>query len=111
MPEEAGKMIEQKWTDLQSHSKDSVDRNALSAQLISSLHQRLHQYQHTGLTSMLDEWHTYDAFLNKRVKLITGERVTQGICRGVNNQGALLLEVNGLVKPVYGGEVSLRMDE
>jgi len=111
MPEEAGKMIEQKWTDLQSHSKDNVDRNALSAQLISSLHQRLHQYQQTGLTSMLDEWHTYDAFLNKRVKLITGERVTQGICRGVNNQGALLLEVNGLVKPVYGGEVSLRMDE
>ena len=111
MPEEAGKLIEQKWTDLKSHSKVEIDRNALSAQLISCLRQRLNQYQQVGLTSMLDEWHTHDAFLNKRVKLITGERVTQGICRGVNNQGALLLEVNGQIKPVYGGEVSLRMDE
>ena len=111
MPEEAGKLIEQKWTDLQSHSKVKIDRNALSAQLISCLHKRLHQYQQTGLAPMLDEWHALDAFLNKRVKLITGERITHGICRGVNNQGALLLEVNGQVKPVYGGEVSLRMDE
>ena len=111
MPAEAGKLIEQKWTDLQSHSKVKIDRNALSAQLVSCLHQRLHQHQQVGLTPMLDEWHSHDAFLNKRVKLITGERTTQGICRGVNNQGALLLETNGLIKPVYGGEVSLRMDE
>lgn len=111
MPEESGKLIEQKWTDLQSHSNIDIDRNALSAQLISCLRQRINQYQQHGLTPMLDEWHAHDAFLNKRVKLITGERITQGICRGVNNQGALLLEVNGQVKPVYGGEVSLRMDE
>ena len=111
MPEESGKLIEQKWTDLQSHSKVDIDRNTLSAQLINSLRHRLQQYQQTGLTAMIEEWHTHDVFLNKRVKLITGERITQGICRGVNNQGALLLEVNGQVKPIYGGEVSLRMDE
>ncbi|MBU2871021.1 bifunctional biotin--[acetyl-CoA-carboxylase] ligase/biotin operon repressor BirA [Colwellia sp. E2M01] len=110
MPEDVGKLIEQNWTDLQSHSAVKVDRNELSAQLINSLQQRLQQYQHVGLSSMLDEWHLHDAFLNQRVKLITGERITQGICRGVNNQGALLLEVNGVVKPVYGGEVSLRID-
>jgi BirA family biotin operon repressor/biotin-[acetyl-CoA-carboxylase] ligase len=111
MPVEAGKLIEQKWTDLQSHSKIKIDRNALSAQLISCLYQRLQQHQQVGLVPMLEEWHAHDAFLNKRVKLITGERVTHGICRGVNNQGALMLEVDGQVKPIYGGEVSLRMDE
>ncbi|TYK66990.1 bifunctional biotin--[acetyl-CoA-carboxylase] ligase/biotin operon repressor BirA [Colwellia echini] len=111
MPVDMGKLIEQKWTDLQSHSKVKIDRNVFSAQLINSLRQRLQQYQQTGLSSMLDEWHAHDAFLNQRVKLITGERITQGICRGVNNQGALLLEVNGVVKPIYGGEVSLRMDQ
>ncbi len=111
MPEESGKLIEQRWTDLQSHSDVEIDRNALSAQLIYSLRRRLQQHQQVGLAPMLDEWHAHDAFLNKRVKLLTGERTTHGICRGVNNQGALLLEVNGQVKPVYGGEVSLRMDE
>ena len=60
---------------------------------------------------MLDEWHAHDVYLNKPVKLLTGERTTKGICRGINNQGALLLEVNGVVKPVYGDEVSLRGDE
>jgi BirA family biotin operon repressor/biotin-[acetyl-CoA-carboxylase] ligase len=111
MPEASGKLIEQKWTDLQSHSEVRIDRNGLSAELIIALRKRLKQHQQVGLTPMLDEWHTHDAFLGKRVKLITGERVTHGICRGVNNQGALLLEVDGQVKPIYGGEVSLRMDE
>jgi BirA family biotin operon repressor/biotin-[acetyl-CoA-carboxylase] ligase len=111
MPEASGKLIEQKWTDLQSHSEVKIDRNGLSAELIIALRKRLKQHQQVGLTPMLDEWHTHDAFLGKRVKLITGERVTHGICRGVNNQGALLLEVDGQVKPIYGGEVSLRMDE
>ena len=60
---------------------------------------------------MLDEWHAQDFYLNKRVKLLTGERVTKGVCRGVNNQGALMLEIDGQIKPVYGGEVSLRGDE
>jgi len=111
MPAQAAKEIDQRWTDLQSHSKTKIDRNALSAQLIHCLHARLQQHQKEGLTTMIDEWHAHDIYINKRVKLLTGERVTKGICRGINNQGALLLEVNGLVKPIYGGEVSLRGDE
>lgn len=111
MPDKAGKLIDQRWTDLQSHSQSDINRNILSAALISALHSRLRQYQQSGLAPMLDEWHANDVFLNKRVKLITGERTTHGICRGVNNQGALLLEVDGQVSPVYGGEMSLRIDE
>lgn len=111
MPARAAEYIDQRWTDLQSHSETKIDRNKLSAQLISCLHARLQQHRSEGLTTMLDEWHAHDVYLNKRVKLLTGERVTKGICRGINNQGALLLEVDGQVKPIYGGEVSLRGDE
>jgi BirA family biotin operon repressor/biotin-[acetyl-CoA-carboxylase] ligase len=111
MPVEAGKLIEQQWTDLQSHSDIEIDRNVLSAQLISCLRQRLFAYQQAGMVPLLDEWHSHDVFLHKRVKLITGEKITHGICRGVNGQGALMLEIDGQVKPVYGGEVSLRIDE
>ncbi len=111
MPEQAAQKIDQKWTDLQSHCKNEVDRNALSAQLIYHLLKRLHQHQKEGLSGMLDEWHAQDFYLNKRVKLLTGERTTKGICRGVNNQGALMLEVDGQINPIYGGEVSLRGDE
>lgn len=111
MPNNEAEKIDQRWTDLQSHSKTKIDRNVLSAQLILCLHARLQQYQKEGLTAMLDEWHSHDVYLNKPVKLITGDRITKGVCRGINNHGALLLEINGLIKPIYGGEVSLRGDE
>jgi len=111
MPEKSADEIDQSWTDLQSHCSIKVDRNELSAQLISCLWKRLAQHNEYGLSAMLNEWHDFDVYLNKRVKLHTGERVTQGICRGVNNQGALLLEVNGQIKPIYGGEVSLRGED
>ncbi|GAA6174077.1 bifunctional biotin--[acetyl-CoA-carboxylase] ligase/biotin operon repressor BirA [Colwellia sp. KU-HH00111] len=111
MPAQAAKQIDQKWTDIQSHSEQKIDRNSLCAQIIYQLVVKLERYQAEGLTTMIDEWNTQDCYLNKRVKLLTGERVTKGICRGVNNQGALLLEVDGQIKPIYGGEVSLRGDE
>lgn len=111
MPSKAAEKIDQSWTDLQRHSSNIIDRNVLSAQLIYHLMKRLEQHQSEGLLSMLDEWHAQDFYMGKRVKLQTGERVTKGICRGVNAQGALLLETDGQIKPIYGGEVSLRGDE
>jgi BirA family biotin operon repressor/biotin-[acetyl-CoA-carboxylase] ligase len=111
IPQQAAARIDQKWTDLQSHSETKIDRNLLSASLIYSLLQRLDQYQNEGLAGILDEWHAKDFYKDEHVKLITGNRVTRGIYRGVNLQGALLLEVEGKVRTVYGGEVSLRGDE
>lgn len=111
MPAQAAEKIDQHWTDLQSHSKKTIDRNALCTKLIHYLLKRLEQHENLGLAVMLEEWHAQDFYLNKRVKLITGERITKGICRGVNGQGALMLETDGQTKPVYGGEVSLRGDE
>ena len=83
----------------------------ISAALISCLWQRLKQYEDEGVTTMLEEWHLHDLYLDKKVKLLTGEKVIKGTCRGVNQQGALLLEVNGIIKTIYGGEVSLRGGE
>ena len=108
MPENSAKDIDQPWTDLQSHYQVDIDRNQLCSTIISCLIDRLTLHLEQGLAVMIDEWHQQDVFLNKPVQLITGDRITQGICRGINSQGALMLEVNGVIKPIYGGEVSLR---
>ena len=108
MPAHSAQLIDQPWTDLQSHSQKLIDRNQLCAVIISCLIDRLKSHQEKGLTAMVDEWHKQDVYLDKNVKLITGDRVTSGICRGINNQGALQLEVDGVIKSIYGGEVSLR---
>ncbi|WP_448569557.1 bifunctional biotin--[acetyl-CoA-carboxylase] ligase/biotin operon repressor BirA [Thalassotalea ganghwensis] len=108
MPNEAGKHIDQPWTDLQSHCKQPVDRSELAGVIINTLTLRLREHQEQGINAMLETWHQRDRFLNKPVRLISGEKITEGICRGINNQGALLLECQGEIKPIYGGEVSLR---
>ncbi len=108
MPNDAATAIDQPWTDLQTHSKVLVDRNKLAATLIDTLQQRLALHKESGIVTMVDDWLAHDHYLDKPVKLITGEKVTEGICRGINNQGALLLEFDGQIKAIYGGEVSLR---
>jgi len=108
MPTCAASNIDQPWTDLQQHTRTPINRNILTAELVKCLVKRLNQHSKHGIATMLDDWHKQDVYLNKPVRLITGEKETSGICRGINNQGALLLEVDQQVKPIYGGEVSLR---
>ncbi|MEW6989928.1 bifunctional biotin--[acetyl-CoA-carboxylase] ligase/biotin operon repressor BirA [Colwelliaceae bacterium 6441] len=108
MPVNVAKSIDQPWTDLQSNTETRIDRNQLVACLINCLIARLTRYDESGIVTMLNDWTKLDTYINKPVKLITGEKETLGICRGINTQGALLLEVDGQVKPIYGGEVSLR---
>lgn len=108
MPKESAEEITQPWTDLQHHIAQQIDRNELVVAMIVALNTRLKQQEESGIVSMLEDWHSKDIYLNQPVKLITGDKEQKGICRGVNEQGALLFECNGIVKPVYGGEVSLR---
>jgi len=108
MPSESGEVIDQPWTDLQSHCQQRIDRNELVGAIINCLTHRLEEHKSNGIITMVGDWLKQDVYLNKPVKLITGEKETLGICRGINNQGALLLECNGQIKAVYGGEVSLR---
>ncbi|SEL38055.1 BirA family transcriptional regulator, biotin operon repressor / biotin-[acetyl-CoA-carboxylase] ligase [Colwellia chukchiensis] len=108
MPVQSAALVEQPWTDLATALGVDIDRNILAAQIIVALQQRLKTHSATGINTMVAEWQAQDFYCNKAVALITGDKVTRGISRGINNQGALMLEVNGQVSPVYGGEVSLR---
>ncbi len=100
--------ITQPWTDLSEYSQKKIDRNILVANIIHSISVYLKKHQSEGFSTLLNEWHQQDIFLNRPVKIITGEKETFGIYRGVNEQGAMMLEVLGKIIPVYGGEVSLR---
>jgi BirA family transcriptional regulator, biotin operon repressor / biotin---[acetyl-CoA-carboxylase] ligase len=111
MPPAAAEQIDQPWTDLHNHVAETIDRNKLVAEIIHHIYSRLKQQQNEGFGSMLAQWHEKDIFLNKAVKIMTGAKETYGIYRGVNDQGAMLLETAGTINPIYGGEVSLRSVE
>lgn len=109
MPPEQAKLIDQPWVDLNRLSSEAVDRNLLSATLINELQILLLQYEQTGLQPYLSRWFELDCFLNKQVNLMIVDNVKSGICRGINENGALLLECDGKIDEYIGGEISLRL--
>lgn len=108
MPKHVDTAIEQPYTDLQRHVSGQIDRNTLASTIINCLYRHLLQHPATDSSMMIEKWKSLDYFYNKPVKLLAGENKTLGICKGINNQGALLLDVDGNIKTIYGGEVSLR---
>ena len=102
--------INQGWINLQEAGV-RIDRNILAARLITELRSALHCFEQEGLTPFLSRWEVLDNFINRPVKLIIGEKEIFGISRGIDSQGALLLEQDGVVKPWVGGEISLRSAE
>ncbi|MGS8098712.1 bifunctional biotin--[acetyl-CoA-carboxylase] ligase/biotin operon repressor BirA [Providencia sp. PROV_01] len=108
---ESSKSITQEWSSLRDEV-ENIERNELSANIIKSLRESLVIFEHEGLKPFLERWFKLDNFLNRHVKLLIGNDVISGIERGVNDQGALLLQKNnGEIIPYIGGEISLRLNE
>ena len=109
MPAEQAKEIDQPWIDLTSISQVEVDRNQLIALLVTELDSLLNDFEHKGLKGHIERWFKLDCFLNKNVNILIAEKKITGICRGIDDSGALLLEQNGKITAFVGGEISLRL--
>ncbi|MBE8598254.1 bifunctional biotin--[acetyl-CoA-carboxylase] ligase/biotin operon repressor BirA [Xenorhabdus sp. BG5] len=107
MSSDQQRSINQNWTNLQQ-SGTIIERNKLVAEIIVNLKKALIQFENEGIASFIPRWFELDNFINRPVKLIIGDREVHGIARGIDQQGALLLDINGVVTPYIGGEISLR---
>lgn len=103
-------VVNQGWINLQE-AGITIDRNTLAARLIRELRAALVLFEHEGLVPYLSRWRALDNFIDRPVKLIIGDKEIFGVSRGIDAQGALLLEQNGVIKPWMGGEISLRSAE
>ncbi|MDI7241843.1 bifunctional biotin--[acetyl-CoA-carboxylase] ligase/biotin operon repressor BirA [Providencia huaxiensis] len=100
--------ITQEWSSLRDEV-ENIERNELSANIIKSLRESLVIFEREGLKPFLERWFKLDNFLNRPVKLLIGNDIITGIERGINEQGALLLQKdNDEIIPYIGGEISLR---
>ncbi|CNL99202.1 bifunctional biotin--[acetyl-CoA-carboxylase] ligase/biotin operon repressor BirA [Yersinia proxima] len=100
-------VISQDWINLQEAGV-IIDRNKLTAELLSELRLAVVKFENEGLAAFISRWREMDNYLDRPVKLIIGNQEIFGIARGIDQQGALLLEQDGHVKPYIGGEISLR---
>ncbi|AIR69732.1 bifunctional biotin--[acetyl-CoA-carboxylase] ligase/biotin operon repressor BirA [Dickeya fangzhongdai] len=100
-------VIDQGWINLQEAGID-IDRNMLAVKLVTELRTALAIYEQQGLAPFISRWNNLDNFYNRAVKLIVGNREIKGIDKGIDSQGALLLEQDGEIQSYIGGEISLR---
>ena len=107
MREPATDTITQGWINLQEAGVN-IDRNELTATLLNELRSALVHFEQEGLTPFIARWRGLDNFLDRPVKLLIGDQEIHGVERGIDPQGALLLEQDGVIKPYIGGEISLR---
>ncbi len=104
--------ITQPWASLtEVADKERIDRNQLAITMINTLHSALSDYEIYGMSGFVERWNRLDNFLDRPIKLIMGPREITGIAKGINEQGAVLLETGNGVESFIGGEISLRGTE
>lgn len=83
-------------------------RNALIAALIEELLAMLETFSKEGFAAFVEQWRPLDVLQHANVKILVGNETVFGIAHGVDNDGALLVDVDGELKRFVSGEVSVR---
>jgi BirA family biotin operon repressor/biotin-[acetyl-CoA-carboxylase] ligase len=107
MPGEAGADIDQPWTDLATHGLHP-GRNRLASCVLAEVLAAQASFIDTGFDAFRRDWDRLDALRDREVELHAGSSSRSGKARGVDDTGALLLEVDGRRERVLSGDVSLR---
>jgi len=108
MPETDAENITQAWTDLSKITgHKQLSRNALAGILLNHLLSVIAEYERGGIQAYLDEWRGYDCLNGNAATLFIGQQQFEGIVRGIDDNGMLLLErTDGNVQTFASGEVS-----
>lgn len=104
MPASSDEKITQAWENLLY-----TDRNNLVVELTTALNNAIIEFQKHRLTPFIERWNAIDNFINRPVRLLVGDDVLiEGVEKGISDNGAVLIEHDGIITPYIGGEISLR---
>jgi BirA family biotin operon repressor/biotin-[acetyl-CoA-carboxylase] ligase len=101
--------IDQEWSSIYLVTQMLADRTELAIGLSKTLAHYLTQLEAIGFSGLRQEWEALHAWQGRKVNLIAGTQVIAGEVLGVNDQGALRLNIAGNEEHFSGGELSLRL--
>ena len=107
LPEAARARIDQPVADAADLAGAPVSRNTLLAALVNRYAACTERFRETGLGPFVDAWHELDALAGRPVAAL-GAQSLEGIARGINSAGELLIERAGQLIAIRSGEVSVR---
>ncbi len=96
--------------DLASLEVSPLHRNQVAASLIQCLTGGLLVFEREGLQPFREAWQRGDALRGRAVSVVTVQETTRGIARGIDLDGALLVETPGGLVRFVSGEVSVRAE-
>jgi BirA family biotin operon repressor/biotin-[acetyl-CoA-carboxylase] ligase len=104
--------IDQPWIALdevlQRNGRAPASRNELAAALLHGLHECLSRYPVAGFDAYRRDWLALDVLREREVFVPGQEERLRGLGRGVDEQGAFLLQTREGLQRVLAGDVSLR---
>lgn len=85
------------------------ERHRLFALLLVELDAVLERFSSGGFAAVRDEWQAHNAWQDKPVQLLREGRVEmEGVCRGADVDGALLVQTASGIERCLSGDLSLR---
>lgn len=95
-------------TDLQTLVGNPPTRVSLAARLVADGVDALLRWEAAGFAPLVDEWRAHDALVGRPVAVLGAARVLNGVARGVDEEGALLIDDGTKTHRCVAGEVSVR---
>ena len=85
-------------------------RNWMTGTLLDELLRMLDHFEREGFAPFRDAWMALDALGGRPARILAGNSAISGTARGVDDDGALLLESGGRIQRFVSGEVSLALN-
>lgn len=109
MPDNAAHEIDQPWTDLgKSVRRRGGLRNRAAGLLLDELVKTAILFDSEGWRAFHPDWLRFDRYVGRDVEVQSSGGTERGRYRGVDEDGALLLEQRGRTSVVHAGDVTLR---
>jgi BirA family biotin operon repressor/biotin-[acetyl-CoA-carboxylase] ligase len=86
-------------------------RNLVAGAILDELLSMLERFEQEGFGAYRDAWTALDSLQGRPAQVLIGDTAVTGIARGVDEDGALLIETADRIQRFVSGEASLRVIE
>ena len=101
--------IDQKATDLKRLMQHRPSRNLLVAIVLSRLMITLDEFSKQGFSTFIDKWRRLDFVRDKNAVLLLANDRVSGRVMGIDENGLLVMSIEGEDRKFSSGELSLRV--
>jgi BirA family biotin operon repressor/biotin-[acetyl-CoA-carboxylase] ligase len=99
--------LRDKATSVRIATGRACDRIELASALFNRLHSRYMETEVAGFAAVRPAWERYSALTGRRVTVVDGEARTEGLVKGIDDEGALLIETDKGPARILTGDVSI----